>query len=353
VIEAQGRWCSKCEVPKPPRAHHCRFCGRCVPKMDHHCPWTRNCVSMTTFPYFLRFLVYANAALWMLAYLVAQRFHSLWEARNMPAYLGPSVPALISLAFVAPICFVMCIVLGIMLFNTVSSWVLNRTMIEGWEIDRHEAIAERGGRDFWDITGPDGKKIRFEKLEFPYDIGIFANMAQAMGTSNVLLWFFPFAGGPKISKDKKGAGWVWEENDFNREAGMWPPPDPDKMRRAGRDWPAARRNLEAELKDLHLTPEEQKAAFKLRQERDWEKRQMLMAELEEVDTYEIVTDEDDDAEGYAERNKNSWVDSDGERLRDFGVDEEAEENIDATYDDDVPLGELLRRRKPTQRDIAD
>ena len=27
---ANGRWCRKCEVLKPPRAHHCRICGRSV-----------------------------------------------------------------------------------------------------------------------------------------------------------------------------------------------------------------------------------------------------------------------------------------------------------------------------------
>jgi len=31
--------CSKCEAVKPPGAHHCRICGRCIKKMDHHCPW--------------------------------------------------------------------------------------------------------------------------------------------------------------------------------------------------------------------------------------------------------------------------------------------------------------------------
>lgn len=32
------RWCSKCECIKPPRAHHCSICGRCIDRMDHHCP---------------------------------------------------------------------------------------------------------------------------------------------------------------------------------------------------------------------------------------------------------------------------------------------------------------------------
>ena len=34
-----GRWCKQCQLPKPPRAHHCKSCGKCVLKLDHHCPW--------------------------------------------------------------------------------------------------------------------------------------------------------------------------------------------------------------------------------------------------------------------------------------------------------------------------
>ena len=29
--------CKKCISPKPPRAHHCSVCGKCILKMDHHC----------------------------------------------------------------------------------------------------------------------------------------------------------------------------------------------------------------------------------------------------------------------------------------------------------------------------
>ena len=158
-VDEKQRWCKKCEVPKPPRAHHCRHCQRCVPKMDHHCPWTKNCVSMTTFPHFLRFLVYTNLSLWMLGYLLFQRFHGIWDSRHMPAYLGPSLPALICLAVLSLVGFVTSVALLIMLITTTKSWIFNQTMIEGWELERHEAIAERGGRDWWDVTGPDGEKV--------------------------------------------------------------------------------------------------------------------------------------------------------------------------------------------------
>lgn len=38
-IRLQYRECKKCNVVKPPRAHHCSVCERCTLRMDHHCPW--------------------------------------------------------------------------------------------------------------------------------------------------------------------------------------------------------------------------------------------------------------------------------------------------------------------------
>lgn len=353
-IDEKQRWCKKCETPKPPRAHHCRHCARCVPKMDHHCPWTNNCVSMTTFPHFLRFLVYANLSLWMLGYLLWQRFYSLWESRNLPAYLGPSLQALIALAVLSLVGFVTSVALGIMLITTVKSWVLNQTMIEGWEQDRHEAIAERGGRDWWEVTGPDGEKICFEKIEFPYDIGFFSNMAQAMGTSTFVWWFSPLAGNPKVGKDGTGSGWTWEENGFNRKEGMWPPPDPEKIRRAARAQPMVRRDFAAELRELDMSPEERKQAFKQRQEADMKRKKRLVAELEELDGPEVLDDSDDVGGAVYDDDRDfdrapGWTNTDGERLRDYGVDEDTEDGLD----DDVPLAELIRRRKVLRKDGED
>eukprot|EP00055_Hartaetosiga_balthica_P002178 m.2993 g.2993 ORF g.2993 m.2993 type:complete len:265 (-) comp1998_c0_seq1:209-1003(-) len=50
--------CNKCHTYKPDRAHHCRFCGRCVRKMDHHCPWINNCVGEFNQKHFIQFTSY-------------------------------------------------------------------------------------------------------------------------------------------------------------------------------------------------------------------------------------------------------------------------------------------------------
>ena len=98
----QQRWCRRCEARKPPRAHHCKSCGRsvktgcelweasevngcvrCIPKMDHHCPWTSNCVSHFTFPHFIRFLFYTVVGTGYLGSLLFQRASIVWGERDL------------------------------------------------------------------------------------------------------------------------------------------------------------------------------------------------------------------------------------------------------------------------------
>ncbi|CAJ1371894.1 unnamed protein product [Effrenium voratum] len=55
------RWCKHCQVAKPPRAHHCSTCQRCIRKMDHHCMWMNNCIGANNQKHFLLFLIYTSA----------------------------------------------------------------------------------------------------------------------------------------------------------------------------------------------------------------------------------------------------------------------------------------------------
>ncbi|KAL2667606.1 hypothetical protein AAZV13_01G077900 [Glycine max] len=56
------RYCQKCSHYKPPRAHHCRVCKRCVLRMDHHCIWINNCVGHANYKVFFIFVLYAVIA---------------------------------------------------------------------------------------------------------------------------------------------------------------------------------------------------------------------------------------------------------------------------------------------------
>jgi len=128
----------------------------------------------------------------------------------------------------------------------------------------------------------------------------------------------------------------WEENGFEDEGKMWPPLDPDKLGREVR-----REEVKENLK-VYGSVEEEKEAFRKRQEHDmkrWQREKNGMGNEENEDEdgeeeYESEYEEGLDGE-------EGWTNSEGERLRDYGVDEDAEE----LHDDDIPLGELIRRRK--------
>jgi palmitoyltransferase len=325
---------------------------------------------MTTFPYFLRFLLYTNLSLWYLGYLLFQRFAALWASRKLPAYLGPNLSELVHLTLLGLFCAATSLALGIMLGTSVKGWAGNRTMIEGWEMERWEAVVERfgssGDASFWNDADDENGINGWEDVEFPYDIGFFANMAQAMGSTNPLMWFFPFVGGPTIAKDGKGTGWGWPENGFNPREGMWPPPDPDKVRRAraGGGWPGADAQLRAEENVISnedtMSRHDAKVAFLQRQADDMKRRQAQRRhraadDLINDELYDVENEQYDEDGGYDEMldegmdGKPGWTNSDGDRLRDYGVDEdvEAAELVPVDRDDDVPLAELVRRRKPT------
>lgn len=201
--------------------------------------------------------------------------------------------------------------------------------------------------------------MRIEHQEFPWDIGIWSNICEGMGGSrNPIVWFWPFARSPTVE-----SGLSFEHNEIDDPNKPWPPPDPDRMFRASPtslngdgftqniDVDSFRQRQQA---DLARRREDADGEYVVRR-RPFYERMEEISRQEHRNVYEnedpvVVYDDDDDTDDdegekgrYSGDNggEEAWRNKEGERLADFGVDEVAE-----FYDeDDLPLAELMRRRK--------
>jgi palmitoyltransferase len=101
------------------------------------------------------------------------------------------------------------VVFGLFILLARTLWCLgaNTTTIEGWEIERHETLLRRARYLGGVLEGPNGAKVRITRQEYPWDIGIFSNIAQGMGSWNPIAWFWPFSFTPSIE-----SGLEFEDN---------------------------------------------------------------------------------------------------------------------------------------------
>ncbi|CAB03897.1 Palmitoyltransferase [Caenorhabditis elegans] len=85
--------CTRCDSLRPPRAHHCRVCKRCVRKMDHHCPWVNNCVGEYNQKWFLQFIFYvgASSAYSLLVLCLCWVWHDAYGMTGIKGPLGENL----------------------------------------------------------------------------------------------------------------------------------------------------------------------------------------------------------------------------------------------------------------------
>ncbi|KAI0067973.1 zf-DHHC-domain-containing protein [Artomyces pyxidatus] len=195
------RFCRTCNQYKPPRAHHCKDCKRCVLRMDHHCPWVNNCVGYYNHGHFIRFLFFVD---------VATSYHLIMITRRVFDVMGENyldVSGSIELVFII-LNFVTCIPVWLMVgaFSLYHFYSLlgNTTTIEGWEKDKVATLIRRG-------------KIR--EVKFPYNLGSRRNIESVLG-KNPLMWFCPTV--------PPGTGLKYQlaEGDNISPQESWPPRDP-------------------------------------------------------------------------------------------------------------------------------
>jgi len=267
----------------------------------------------------------------------------------MPAYLGPSMFLLAHLFTTLVVNSITLFALGILCIRNLWCLAVNTTTIEGWEIERHRTLLRRARHFGGYLETPDGSAVRIKKQEFPYDIGIWSNIAQGMGSRNPIQWLNPFAPTPSVS-----SGLAFETNGFEDESTVWPPPDPDRAyKRHGR----AANSDAFVFQESKMSDHDAVEAFKARQAEDVVRRRRPFVERLEEQVERRDDGEDceygDDAseeevsekEKYADgEGEEGWRNSEGERLKDFGVDEDVE-FYDEQEDDEVPLSELIARRR--------
>ncbi|XAR68933.1 Protein S-acyltransferase [Bertholletia excelsa] len=167
------RYCQKCSHYKPPRAHHCRVCKRCVLRMDHHCIWMNNCVGHANYKVFLLFVLYAViACIYSLVLLVgslANDFERDEEKTEGSARIIYVTCALL----VVPLSVALTVLFGWNIYLILH----NKTTIEYHEGVRAMWLAEKGG----------------DVYSHPYDLGAYENLITVLGP-NIFCWVFPTLG---------------------------------------------------------------------------------------------------------------------------------------------------------------
>jgi palmitoyltransferase len=273
-----------------------------------------------------------------------------WSINGMKTdrfqYLGPNAGQLVHLFILAMTNSFTLFMLSAMLIRTIWGLGGNVTTIESWEIARHRKLLRRARAFGGYLDGPDGVKVKIERHEFPYDIGIWANIKQGMDSGNIPGWLWPFVSTPSSS------GLEFEVNGFDEPFHSWPPPDPDRIPRLQRSFDGGQAFI---YQQTPLSDYEEIEAFKKRQQDDLERRESNTGVVRRKPFHDRhgsqfhgkqsdAASDEDSSEAQSDSGEEGWRSPEGDRLRDYGVDEDAE-----FYDqDDIPLSELLRRRRGEQ-----
>ncbi|KAH9897747.1 palmitoyltransferase PFA4 [Cubamyces lactineus] len=193
------RYCRTCQNYKPPRAHHCSQCKRCVLRMDHHCPWVNNCVGHFNYGHFVRFLFYVDLAC---SYHLAMVTRRIWSDTTF--WDEPSGRELIFIVLNFATCIPVLLAVGIFSLYHFYSLLGNTTTIEGWEKDKVATLVRRG---------------RIQEIKFPYNLGMRRNIESVLGP-NPLMWCCPTV--------PPGNGLKYPLAEGDDSAGEeWPPRDPE------------------------------------------------------------------------------------------------------------------------------
>eukprot|EP00659_Diplonema_papillatum_P015395 gene15395-23540_t len=82
VIDSTRRYCTSCNLLRPPRAAHCYVCNVCVDEYDHHCGLLGTCIGVRNYRYFVFFLFTTALLSSWVFYWTATAVMNQWTGRS-------------------------------------------------------------------------------------------------------------------------------------------------------------------------------------------------------------------------------------------------------------------------------
>ncbi|KAM5536788.1 hypothetical protein V8D89_009506 [Ganoderma adspersum] len=206
-----GKWCKKCNAPKPERAHHCGTCGRCVLKMDHHCMWLgHKCVGHRTHASFVHLLISVSA---LSVYVAALCASVVWWSFMHPLNIDEWTP--VHAMFVAFYGIVISMVIGSFCIYHIYLVSTNQTTIESlspFMLLRHLPPLPDNVDSRKLSNPPLEHELSFEQRLLVraahrhirlYDLGFKKNWAQVFGWSRPWGWVYRLLIGGSCTGDGK------------------------------------------------------------------------------------------------------------------------------------------------------
>eukprot|EP00474_Spongospora_subterranea_P002689 CRZ03147.1 hypothetical protein [Spongospora subterranea] len=175
------RYCRKCSLFKPDRAHHCQSCGRCTLRLDHCCVFIGNCIGQSNHKFFLLLLFWTSASGAIMGNAIWQ-IHGFYLSPERSSFLDLIVHGRqhIGVSFILAI--VICLSLLIFFVFHIGIACFNITTIE---------LNEKRG--IWPRSS----------YRNQFNVGLIRNLSSLLGR-RPLLWLIP------VVDRSAGSGILWE-----------------------------------------------------------------------------------------------------------------------------------------------